>query len=878
MILVTTATFYLTCAAIAVSGGEHDPFSGADYFLRYNFENEADLDFDGQPDDWSKRRGPKFPSYATAGIDDTQGESESHRSLRFKANGGSAIMYSPPEPIDPLHSYVIQGYIRTEKLQHNAALISVSFLNHKRQRVQRFLGRPVSGTHRGWIAVKLGPFAPTQDVRFVVIGCHLVRGKKMDIEGSAWFDNLSVGRLPQLWLDSNFHTPFVKRDATVIITSSVSGLDAGRNYRLHVQLMNSAGQLKQENYFPIQTTTQKQDESIPTTARRLLKDWKLESQDYGYYRVRSTLERDSEVVLHKESSFAVMDIVGQEKFSGEFGWSVSNTAHTMPAEKLADIAVEAGISWLKYPLWQSVLAKNEDQPARIVQMFNLLSQRGITPVGLLNDPPPVLRRQFARSWSGISEIFTMPSSFWSPSLEPVIARYSSTVRYWQIGGDSDASFVGMSRLPATVANVKREFDRIGRDTRIGLHWEWDVPLPSRTEMPHTFLSLGSRQPLTGPELTEKLASSRRSDLPRWVLLKPLAKSKHEPEERSADLVKRMVAAKIGGADAIFAYDVFDAEYGLMHRNGSPTLLFLPWRTTALALQGAEYLGSFNLTGNSENFAFSRGDEVVLVVWNDKPTIEKVYLGEKVTATDVWGGQQRIPVDRKTKQQVINVGPTPLVIRGCSKAVARWRMAVQFEKGRLASRTGGQNEAILGENTFPQGISGEAVLNVHRRAREWEVDPSRWALHMGAQEQFRLPLLLTLPHDASQGDERLSIDFSITADRPYHFRVYRPLHVGLGDVQLQVFEKKLEDGRLEIEQIMVNNTSDVLNFRCSLFVPGHRRQKQVVTKLGNGQDRKFYYVANYKALGTETLRIRAEEVGGRRVLNNHWIIGQNVREN
>jgi len=63
-------------------------------------------------------------------------------------------------------------------------------------------------------------------------------------------------------------------------------------------------------------------------------------------------------------------------------------------------------------------------------------------------------------------------------------------------------------------------------------------------------------------------------LPRWTVLKPLPGSSTSDAEQASDLVKRMVAAKIRSTDAIFAWDVFDPEYGLLHQDGSPKpLLF-----------------------------------------------------------------------------------------------------------------------------------------------------------------------------------------------------------------------------------------------------------------------------------------------------------------
>ena len=56
----------------------------------------------------------------------------------------------------------------------------------------------------------------------------------MDIQGQVWFDDLWLGRLPQLTLLSNFNMHFRERSAPIEITSQVGGLDPGYRYRLHL--------------------------------------------------------------------------------------------------------------------------------------------------------------------------------------------------------------------------------------------------------------------------------------------------------------------------------------------------------------------------------------------------------------------------------------------------------------------------------------------------------------------------------------------------------------------------------------------------------------------------------------------------------------------
>jgi hypothetical protein len=70
----------------------------------------------------------------------------------------------------------------------------------------------------------------------------------------------------------------------------------------------------------------------------------------------------------------------------------------------------------------------------------------------------------------------------------------------------------------------------------------------------------------------------------------------------------------------------------------------------------------------------------------------------------WGGKFRPRSKHFTGRAKLKVGPSPLVIRNCSEPLARWRIALQFEKGGLPSKTGKQKESILGVNTFPQGVA------------------------------------------------------------------------------------------------------------------------------------------------------------------------------
>ncbi|MBW3543786.1 MAG: sporulation protein, partial [Planctomycetes bacterium] len=364
-------------------------------------------------------------------------------------------------------------------------------------------------------------------------------------------------------------------------------------------------------------------------------------------------------------------------------------------------------------------------------------------------------------------------------------------------------------------------------------------------------------------------------MPLWMVVRPQELAAGSPETRAAELVRRMIAARKGGADVVFAADVFHRERGLITADGSPTPLFPAWRTTALALADARYVGSLELPSGSENAVFVRGEEAVLIAWNERPTTEALYLGpaDRVGQCNLWG-QRRPAATRQTGDRVVQwleLGPSPVLFTGCSAAIARWGMDVGFERGRLPSATGEHAERIVGRNTFPQGVSGE--VTVHGPA-EWGIEPSRQKFTVAAGEPFELPFVLTLPLNATLGRQVVELEFALDAERAHRFRVRRAIEIGLGDVLIEVTDRRRDDGTLEIEQVLINNTEpeEILDFECSLFVPGQKRQKTVVTRLGRGRNRKVYAVPDADALQGRELWIRVEQVGGRRVLNKRWTTG------
>lgn len=335
----------------------------------------------------------------------------------------------------------------------------------------------------------------------------------------------------------------------------------------------------------------------------------------------------------------------------------------------------------------------------------------------------------------------------------------------------------------------------------------------------------------------------------------------------------MISAKINGASAIFADQPFDDESGLMSDVGSPGDLLLPWRTTASLLSGTTFLGSIQLPGGSDNRVFQApGGSVVMVLWNQVPRQEALYLGENVKIIDVWGRPEQPVV--KDRRHVIEVTELPKFVTGMNGAIARMGMTAKLAYSDIPSVFEiAHANSIEIENTFQQGIGGTVKII---GPEGWQVVPDKIDFKLAVGDKVRRPFQIYLPFDATSGPTPIRVDFDVAAEKPYRFSIYREVNVGDKDIELEVNTRLQDDGSLIVEQRMINRGPKPVDFKCFLNASsvGRKQQRMQVYQLTNSWDSKTYtYVDGEELLGEE-LYLKVEEQGGqRRVLNYSFTVEQ-----
>ena len=160
------------------------------------------------------------------------------------------------------------------------------------------------------------------------------------------------------------------------------------------------------------------------------------------------------------------------------------------------------------------------------------------------------------------------------------------------------------------------------------------------------MTIGNENGLSLEELEEIFSDKKSDTAEHWTMLRPLPLT-HTLKNRASTLIRQMVMARLKGSNGIFISGVLDGDRGLLNKDGAPTPLFLPFRTTAMNLRGAKHLGSFQLPDSPTNYVFERDKSIIFVFPGGKSFSTKLNLGDAVEHVDMWG--RRSPLTRETEK-------------------------------------------------------------------------------------------------------------------------------------------------------------------------------------------------------------------------------------
>lgn len=840
--------------------------AGAIEVAHFGFPETPGVAFN-KPVGWTRQYSPGFPFYIDVELT-RKTAAEGTRSLAFHLNGGNCAYFSPEAPASADFNYVVEAKIKTDRLVNDVALVLLEFLDQNMDRVGKQHFSQEVGKTTDWTPVNIPPVAPESDkVRFLRVACVSLRGEVMDLAGTVYFDDIWVGKLPRYEVTTNGASrilPFAgPKKVRVRVTGAESRRYATRFY------------LSDENRRPLAEAI----ESLAPDAGGAKKaEWTLPIDEVGFYHLDVGLYEGNRQVLLRDFPVTVIDETSG-KAQGGFGLSAPTLEFSL--DQYDRLMGASGSRWLLLPLWAEAEADPELGGDRLLfaRFVERLAQRGQEVVGVLSKAPPKLLDSLPRESVGIADVFALPKESWRRSIEGLMAQRGLVVTHWRLGGDADTSFEGLPNLKRTIRSVEDEMRLIGRDVRLGMVWKWTTPIPTDSGL--SFLSMTdqangasaresrSAAPLSADALLEYLRSAKTEATSSpgaalrspalWVDITPLADRKYSRLDQVVDLARRVVASKVGGADAIVASNAFDPQIGLVDASGAPNERFTLWRTLARHLGGAEWTGQWYVPGVRENHVFVRDGRAVLVVWNDSSTDVPLILGREVDRVDLWG--RRRALREANDVQTASVGPVPILITGIGEPLARFQIGVRFAKGQLPSEYGVHNDALIVANPFPVGLSG--VVRP-RFPAGWNAQPETIDLQIAAGETATIPLTFDIPQGAGQGTYPVPLEFDFTADRHYRFPLPREYRLGGDEVGSSASARLLASGELEVEIQLTNLTAAPMSLTCTFRAFRRQVQQAFISQLGPNESAvRRFLLPDGRALLGATAQVDIDQVGGRR---------------
>jgi hypothetical protein len=838
-----------------------------------SFEESSDTDYDGWPEGWRRRKGTGYPHYLQLLLS-AEPSPAGKRCWRFELNGGAAAAWSPPERFDIGSEYVAEAYVKTEGLRHDEACVALRFLDAQFRELQSEFG-PRLRHDTAWTKVRVGPARCEHvDARYVVVELRLGPTDTADLKGSASFDDVWLGRLPRKNVRGSRPFNVFREGEPIELSLTLTGM-VNQPATARLDIYDREGKLVASDERPatelvageFDPKLRPDPQAIPP--QRFT--WKPKLTDIGFYRGQVFVLDEKGNRLHDDAtSLVIVERIEQLRdraasADGEFGWSIPRAADVPTVDQLHVLLHESGVRRLKYPIWYDA-----NDAARRTEVRRFVERMNVQGVGVIGTLTPGVAPNSSYQPSDLSAVqtFRKPRDQWFPTIEPVLLDLAFKVRGWQLGDDRDLGFLNLPGAAERVAAVKKELDRLEQDSVIGTPWTWEQTPPATEAPAWRFLSLSSAPELTAEELAVYLKQKPPESVARWVALGAVSPNDYPAEERVRDLVERVLTAKAAGVDGVYFVAPFDRECGLFEPGGTPTDLYLPWRTVTALVDGTRAAVPLTLPGMADIRMFVGSRSAMLVLTAPTPAQMTAELPGDVRFIDLWG--RKIEPRGKPGERVVDVGPTPILALGVDREVARWSESCALQNAELREAFGGTQSAGLDlTNTFAEPVQGKVTLVP---PEGWSMQPRSFDISLGAGEKLRLPFDLTLPVTAQSGEEMLRIDHELTGDVKRTFSLYRRVHIGNRELRLEV-ETRLVGDELEVEQRLVNNTDRSVSFRFDLFAPNQKRVRMQAYDMPPGTDVRTYRLPDGPLLQGKLLWIRAEEIDGTRVLSKRFVAGE-----
>lgn len=839
----------------------------------FDFDERKLGNYETMPRGWRQIREPAYPRFLTPRFDAEVGHT-APPSFRLTLAGGSLGATYLARDIDvyPDAEYQVVCWIRSVGLVHARASLTACYMDHAFHKIVESETASAcvggNGQNDAWVQVSIRLPAGFEKARWIGLSCLVEQSTHSsmapddlrpidhrDVRATVWFDDIVVLRLPRVSLEAGGPAGLFASDAPAGCVARVADITA-QDVSAKLEVVDGEGRTLQSHAVPVVGLEE---------AGVKLSFGKLPA---GWYKAVLSADVGEGIVLKREQPFVQLspDLQTPPGPGVGFGLILDDPVATDPrvCERLLSAAA-CGI--LKIPLWRRDLddAAVLNGDSSLNQLLGNLRGRGVTLVGVLEEPPDSLARLCGHPKLSLMEVLSRPPEQWRPYLAFVSAHYGRQFAAWQVGADDDSLTGDGTMLARAVANVRAELKPLIGSAELA------VPRPisvaeGAAGFPEAEIVSVRVPPYALRDLIAKpSAGAGEQPSPRkWAVVEPLPAGRYGRMAHVSALARGMVLARVSGFESVFVRQPWSVAGTLSDAVVSLDEDIIVVRTLSQSLGGLEPVTAVWMGHGLRAWLFADrpGTNGAIVAWAEgeggaQPVRASVDVGPEARQIDLWGNVTAISAS--SEGGAILVGGAPTVLAPVSPS--RIRTLASFGMSESAALQAGidrQRRVVKLANPYSTRLRGTLALDA---PDGWRIEPRKAPVDLASGEQARVEVDVVVPSNQAAGEFVLKGRLSVDGGEPAELVLKAPVSVESPGLDVAVLTRREGTG-VEVFQRITNRTQEHLNLRGLLIAPNCPRQTQTISNLPPGDTAvRRYTIENAGRVAGKAVRVSAEQISG-----------------
>lgn len=836
---------------------------------RFDFDERKLGNFETMPMNWRQLVEPGYPRFLEPRIDESIGH-DAAPSFQFQLTNGNLGAYYLARDIavDPSSAYRITAWIKPRGLNHGAAFLTAGYLGQNLKLMPSTERHSElvrgGGDNEPWTRVVIDLPGGVEHARCITLSCRVeqtVGGKPAagstpadvtyhDVTGAAWFDDITIVRMPRIRLDLTDPQGVFESGIPPAAVVGLRDLNCSQ-LSLELDLFDADGRLIDRHAvdphaafcWPVLRTFPK---LVP-----------------GIYTARLKVQASEEVTETTQRRFVVLAAPppGFRGQSRSFGVILSDEQIKAP-EALVRLSrlISAGVA--KINVWRGDM----NDKAVVVggtlheHVVTQLADHGIKLVGVIDSTPESLKAQYPPDERSLIDILAGDPSQWRPYLALVLSRFSTRMSYWQLGADQSTIPDDPKAFQTAISQVDAELRSLTASTPLSIPVSARLDPAAYPRQPSIINLVQSSGPAM--QFVSQLDELNVVEGTRWATIRPLDLDRYDRQGALIDFARAMIESRSRGFDIVFN----DAPWTVREEDGreivEPTETLIMLRTLSQELAGLRRVDVVHVAPGVEARLFSNADDSrgALVVWTEgrHESVQHFNLdvGARTTQIDLWENRRELaPMDHGIQTPI---GALPTILSPVDPALVRLSSSFVLDKPEIAPTIEEHQRTLTFTNTTGSRIAGKVKVS---GPRGWLLSPRQTFVDVNPGQSAKIPIRIRLPANQTAGEYELIGRLRISDDMPDDLTLRARVDVDMPGLEVDVLSYR-ENDQMRIVQRVTNRTNETLNLRASITSPGMPQQWRAIQSLPPGDSAiRNFDLPNPESLAGKAARVSVEQVGG-----------------